>query len=126
VVFRGRLPAVPHAQWRSVAAEAVAEEAGDAADRGHADAGQFVNAPVGQVLLQKLYHLPAVDQRLQLRRRAQVLEEIAALGTVLQRNDCRNSASSQRFAVFLESWRLGFTNFGAALITGRACNVLMC
>jgi hypothetical protein len=57
-------------EGRSVSAEAVTQEAGDTADGRNADSGQVVYAPIGQVLFQELDHLPAVDQCLELGRRA--------------------------------------------------------
>ena len=59
----------------------------DAPDRRYADTGQVVNLAVGQVLLQQLDHLPAILERLQLRRGAEVLEEIAALVDRSQADD---------------------------------------
>ena len=70
-----------------IAAESIAQEPRNAADRGHADPRQDVDAPLGQVLLQHLHDLPAIHQRLQFRGRAQVLEKAAALADVLQADD---------------------------------------
>ena len=61
-----------------VAAESVRYEPCNTAYGGDADAGQVVNPAVGQVLLQQLDDVPAVDECLKLSWRAQVLEEPAA------------------------------------------------
>ena len=63
----------------AVATETVGQETGDSPNCGNADARQIVNLPVGQVLFEVLHHLPAINQRLQLSRGAQILKEIAAL-----------------------------------------------
>ncbi|MEX2496496.1 MAG: hypothetical protein WD448_10430 [Woeseia sp.] len=70
-----------------IAAKAVAQEPGDAPDRGDADAGQFVNPAVGEALLQQLNDLPTVDKGLQFRRCAQIFKEVAAFRHILERDD---------------------------------------
>lgn len=82
-----------------VAAETVSQEAGDTSDCGDADAGDVVYAPVGQFLLQKLDDLPPVDQRLQFGRGAKVLEEIADLVHLFERQDCAKERIFRAFAV---------------------------
>ena len=52
-----------------VAAESVAQESRDPADRGDADPRHIVNATIREILLQQAYDLPPIDQRLELRRR---------------------------------------------------------
>src|SRR5690606_15556203 len=80
-------------RWRStlhggrIAAKTVAQESGDAPYRGYADAREFVDAPVRQVLLQQLHDLPAIHECLQLRGRAEILEEAAALSDVFETDD---------------------------------------
>ena len=68
----------------AVAAETIGQESCDAADGGDADAGQVVNLALGQVLLEVLDDLPAIDEGLEFRWRAEVLEEITTLGPGLQ------------------------------------------
>lgn len=58
-----------------VTAETVSQETGDAPDRGYADSCQFVDSSVGQVLLQTLDNLPAIDERLKFCRRTEILKE---------------------------------------------------
>lgn len=53
-----------------VAAKPVTQESRNPADRGDADSRQVVNPAVGEVFLQKADDLPAIDECLQLRRRA--------------------------------------------------------
>ena len=68
----------------AIAAEAIGQETGDSTDRGDTDAGQVVDLPVGQVLLEVFHDLPAIDQGLQLGGRAEILEEISTLGGRLE------------------------------------------
>ncbi len=70
-----------------IAAGAVAKTTCDAPDRGHAHAREIMNLSVGQFLLQVCDHLPAINQGLQLRRSAKVLEEEAAFFHALQRDN---------------------------------------
>ncbi len=67
-----------------VAAKSVTEEARYPADRGDANAGQIVDAAIGESFLQKANDVPAIDQCLQLRGGAQVFEEVTAFGQVLK------------------------------------------
>ena len=46
-----------------------------------------MNLPVGQILLQVFHYLPTVDERLELRRSAEVFKEIAALFDALETID---------------------------------------
>ena len=66
-------------QSNLVAAEAVAQEARNAANRRDANARQVVDPAIGQVLLQQFHDLPAINERLQFRRCAQVFQEISTL-----------------------------------------------
>src|SRR3974390_2013488 len=63
----------------SIAAAARHQVARDAPDGGDAHAGLPVDLPIRQSPLQQLDHGPAIRHRLQLRGRAQVAEEAAAL-----------------------------------------------
>ena len=67
-----------------VAAEAVGQKARDTPDRSDADTGHVVDLAIGKALFQVFDHLPAVDQRLKLGRRTEILEEVAALADVLE------------------------------------------
>src|SRR5690606_36877072 len=69
---------------RPIAAVAVAEEACDAADRRDGHAGELVDLPIGQPFLEVRDDRPAVDEGLELRGRAEVVEELAALGLGLE------------------------------------------
>ena len=71
-----------------VAAEAVVQKSGNASDSGNTDSGQVMNLPVRQILLQKFDDLPAIYERLELRRRTQIPEKNAALVDGAERNDC--------------------------------------
>ena len=70
-----------------VATEPIGQETGHAANGCHAHARQVVDATVGQALLQKFNHMPAIDEGLQFRGCAQVSKEIATFGDCLERND---------------------------------------
>ena len=70
-----------------VTAMTIGEEPRDASDRGDTDPGHVVDAAIGKVFLQQADDPPAIDQRLQLGRRAQVLEKIAAFAQILQADD---------------------------------------
>ena len=70
-----------------VTTKTVGEAAGDAPNRGHADTGEVVDLPVGELLLQVFNDLPAIDQSLKFGRRAQILEEIAAFLKALEAVD---------------------------------------
>ncbi len=67
-----------------VAAKAITEEPCYATDRSNTDACLVVDAAIGKAFLQQANDLPAIDQRLQFRRRAQVFEKIATFGQALQ------------------------------------------
>ena len=58
-----------------VATEAVGKKTGDATNGGNADAGQVVNFPVGEAFFEVVDDLPAVNQRLQFRGRAQIFKK---------------------------------------------------
>jgi len=70
-----------------VAAETVGEETGNTPDGRYTDPSEIVNFSVGQALLQVLDNLPAIHERLQLRRGTQVLEETAAFVDCLEATD---------------------------------------
>jgi hypothetical protein len=67
---------------RLVSAESIAHKPRYASDGGNTDAGPVVYLPVGQVPLQQFNDLPAINQCLKLRGRAQVLEEISTFTNV--------------------------------------------
>ena len=71
----------------AVAAEAVGQESGNTTDGSNTDPRQVVDLPVGQTLFQIGNNLPTIDERLQFRGCAEVLEEIAALVDVCQADD---------------------------------------
>src|SRR6185312_11668778 len=67
-----------------VAAVAIAEEPGHAADSGDAHTGEPMNLPVGQATTQPLHDGPSVRHCLQLRRCAQIAKEGTAFLRGLQ------------------------------------------
>ena len=67
---------------------------------GHADAGALVDLAIGHALLQQRHHLPAVRQRLQLGRRAQVAQERGDLFGAGQRGEGRSQAGQIGLGVF--------------------------
>ncbi len=67
-----------------VAAKSIAQETRYPTDRRDTNAGHVVDAAIGEILLQIANDLPAIDQRLQLRWRAQVLEKFTTFLNVLE------------------------------------------
>src|SRR5262252_5574208 len=85
-----RLPASERGQALQrdlVAAVAAGEETRDAADRRDRHAGELVNLAIGQAVLEVLHDGPPVDERLDLHGRAEVREELLALGFRAQAQD---------------------------------------
>src|SRR5262245_4569963 len=74
-------------QRRLVTAVARDQEPRDAADRRDGHARDLVNLAIGQAVLEVLHDRPAVDERLELGRRAQVAEELLAFRLVTQAQD---------------------------------------
>src|SRR5690606_19181044 len=72
---------------RSIAAVAVAQKARNAPDRGDGHAGQLMDLAIGQPFLEVGDDRPAVDERLELRGCAEVVEELAAVAFGLERED---------------------------------------
>ena len=112
-----------------VAAEAVVEKARNAANRCYADAGQIVDLAIRHVFFEQGDDLPAIDQGLQFRWRAQVFEEAANLVDVAQRADCLEQCIFCPFAVPGGVVSIGFhgvcNDDDARLARRRACiNVL--
>ena len=70
-----------------VAAETVGEETGNAPDGRYTDPCEVVNFSVGESLLQILDDLPAIHERLEFCRGAQILEESATLVDRLEATD---------------------------------------
>lgn len=60
------------------------EEASDPPDGGQAHAGELMNLPVGQAVLQAIDHRPSIRHCLDLRRGAQVAQEGTDLFRALQ------------------------------------------
>ena len=69
---------------RAVAAESISQAAGNAADRGNADACQVVDSSIGEVLFKIFNNLPTINEGLEFRRGAEIFEEAAALRDVLE------------------------------------------
>ena len=65
-----------------VATEAIAQETRNPTDCSDADARQFVNTTIGEVLPQQTNDPPAIYQCLQLGRCAQVFEKVATFARV--------------------------------------------
>src|SRR5690349_14148587 len=74
-------------QRRLVTAVACDQEPRDAADRRHGYARDLVNLAIGQAVLEVLHDGPAVDERLELGRSAQITEELLAFRLVTQAQD---------------------------------------
>ena len=81
-----------------VAAETVSEETGYTPDSRYTDPCEVVNFSVGQALLQVLDHLPAIHERLELGRCAQILEEAA---TLVDRLEAADSGAERVFGARL-------------------------
>src|ERR1044072_7805971 len=63
-----------------VAAVAAGEKARAPGDGGHGNARDLVNLAVGHAILEILHHRPAVDERFELGRRAEVGQKLLAFG----------------------------------------------
>src|SRR5262245_56188430 len=74
-------------QRRLVTAVACDQEPCHAADRRDGHARDLVNLAIGQAVLEVLHYGPAVDERLELGRRAQIAEELLAFRLVAQAQD---------------------------------------
>jgi hypothetical protein len=61
-----------------VATEAVGQETCDPPHGRHTNAGNVMDLAIGEALLEKFDHVPAINERLEFRRSAQIPQEIAA------------------------------------------------
>src|SRR5882672_2573235 len=86
---------------------------------GDAHAGEAMDFTIGRVALQILDHRPAIGHGLQLRRRAQVAEELAAFLHRAQRQDCGiQGALGELF--------LALADIAVQFHPGRTTGVIMC
>ena len=105
----------------SIAAEPIAQETRYPADRRDTHAGHIVDAAIGKFLLQKTNDLPAIDQCLQLRRRAQVLEKVTNFLNILQAVHC---AEKGIFVAFLLAGGIVSVRFHGLAMVCMCANVL--
>jgi hypothetical protein len=99
-----------------VAAKPVTQESRNPADRGDADAGHVMNAPIGDILLKQANNLPAIDQRLQFGRRAQVFEKVSAFGGILQADHRIEEGVFVAFSLACGVVSIGFHSFGKLIV----------